>query len=591
VIVDAFLLGVASLAMTTAPPPDDDFWYKAIGLSEPFSDANLVPDAALQTTAVFACVRVLAETIAQLPLHIVRVDGRVRHTELTHPLYQILHNQPNQWQTSFEFREMQQGHLCLRGNAYAVIEPGLGGAVQQLLPLHPDRMEVFRLENGRLGYLYRDKTGRAYRFTQDEIFHLRGYSTDGIVGISPVTTARRAVELAQQAEEHGLKFFTNKAKPGGVLQMPEGKTLKPERHAALQKSWREAYTGDNLFRQAILEDGMQWQQIGISNEDSQWLEARKFQAVEIARLFRVPPHMIADLERATFSNIEHQDIAFVKHTMLPWVTRWEQAIWRDLIVDQEKYYAKFSVEGLLRGDAVSRARHYWSMFQMGVYSRNDIRELEDRNPVDGGDVYYVPANMVPVEQAGAVLPKRVQQSAMDGLLNLKSEPGPPGPKGDKGDKGDHGSIGPPGPRGEKGDRGEPGVQGLPGPKGDAAKAARVTSWILDAADRLASADIRALAERADKAADDADRFEQWAIERWTGKQVRYAEKLIAPLLGLARENAPVARELAEKICGQALAELKAGEAIVILERWRERRRHEIANVLLEELEYGTETKS
>lgn len=365
------------------PGPTNDFWYEKL-LS---FGTNITADSAMQTTAVFACVGVRARLVAMLPLRVMEetADGR-RRKATEHPWYRVLYRQPNQWQTAYEFREMMEGHVALRGNAYAAKVPGPKG--MQLIPLHPGRMRVFPLDSGRLGYLFHKQNGGSVPLTQDDVFHLRGLSTDGVIGVSPIELCRRAVELAQQGEDHGVKFFRNAGKPGGVLQLPVGQSIKDEDDLKrLKQEWHSSQAGDNLYQVAVLEDGMEWKAIGLNNVDAQFLESRRFQVPEICRIFTVPPHMVySAIEHGhTYANVEQSDLALVKHTGMPRYVAWEQSIQRDLL--EEPYYAKFSVDALLRADSVTRAKFYEIMKRLGVFSSNDIRQLEDLDPIDGGNEY------------------------------------------------------------------------------------------------------------------------------------------------------------------------------------------------------------
>lgn len=403
-ILDALFGDRPSAAL---PAPGDDFWYRSLSYD---MTGTVTPDSSMQVTAVFACVRVLAESIAQLPLHVMRSDGRRREKATDSPVYRLLYSRPNRRQTSFEWREQMQTHLALRGNAYSLIRWTQVGQVDELIPLHPDRMEVMLLDDdmmpdvphtSRIGYLYRDERGRRYRILDDEILHLRFMTTDGIIGVSPITWGARAVELSLQAEKHGLSWWKNAAKPGGVIKMPQGEFLDEEAHRRMKQSWRAAHTSDDLYTVAILEGGAEWQPMGISNEDSEWLDSRRFQISEIARIFRLPPHMIfSAIEHGnTYANIEQSDLDYVKHSLLPWIRRWEQSLDRAVIRD-DNLYAKFNVDGLLRADMASRASFYQTLWGMGVLSPNEIREKEDLDPVDGGDERFIPSGVSPLGDAG-----------------------------------------------------------------------------------------------------------------------------------------------------------------------------------------------
>jgi HK97 family phage portal protein len=305
--------------------------------------------------------------------------------------------------TSMELRETLVGHLALRGNAFAEIQRDQGGRAMALWPLRPDKVEVKRV-NGQLRYIV-DVPGEPVPqgLFANQVMHLRGLGYDGLIGYSPVAMARQAIGLALATEEFGARFFGNGAKPGGVLEHP-GK-LSKEAHDRLRKSWENRHQGlENAHRLAILEEGMKLHEVGIAPEEAQFLETRQFQTREIARMFRVPPHMLADLEGgASYASIEQMSLEFVIYTLTPWLVRLEQAIYRDLLTEAERrsYFARHLVAGLLRGDIKSRYEAYAQGRQNGWLSANDIRELEDMNPVEGGDVYLVPLNMVPADQVGA----------------------------------------------------------------------------------------------------------------------------------------------------------------------------------------------
>ncbi len=367
---------------------------------------------AMQMTAVYSCVRILSETLAGLPLHVYKYnDSGGKEKNLNHPLYRLLHDEPNPEMTSFAFRETLMCHLLLWGNAYAQIIRNARGEVIALYPLMPNKMIVDRDKNGRLFYLYQRSVEDAPTLGKDslvyldpsDVLHIPGLGFDGLVGYSPIAMAKNAIGLAMATEEYGAKFFANGAAPGGVLEHP-GTIKDPQK---VKDSWNAAYQGStNSHRVAVLEEGMKYQPIGISPEQAQFLETRKFQINEIARIFRVPPHMLADLEKSSFSNIEQQSLEFVKYTLDPWVVRWEQSMCRALLMESEKpiVFIKFNVDGLLRGDYVSRMSGYATARQNGWMSANDIRELEnlDRIPAEfGGDLYLINGAMTKLQDAGA----------------------------------------------------------------------------------------------------------------------------------------------------------------------------------------------
>ena len=383
------------------------FFYGNTSAGKPVNEHT-----AMQMTAVYSCVRILAETVAGLPLHVYRYTdngGKEKHWQ--HPLYRLLHDDPNLEMTSFAFRETLMSHLLLWGNAYAQIIRNARGEVVALYPLMPNKITVDRDNSGRLFYLYRrnpedfssqGKPSEVYLQPSD-VLHIPGLGFDGLVGYSPIAMAKNAVGLAIATEEYGAKFFANGAAPGGVLEHP-GVIKDPQK---VKDSWNTVYQGSgNAHKVAVLEEGMKYQPIGISPEQAQFLETRKFQINEIARIFRVPPHMLADLEKSSFSNIEQQSLEFVKYTLDPWVVRWEQAMCRTLLTESEKskVFIKFNVDGLLRGDYVSRMNGYAIARQNGWMSANDIRELEnlDRIPAElGGDLYLINGAMTKLQDAGA----------------------------------------------------------------------------------------------------------------------------------------------------------------------------------------------
>lgn len=367
--------------------------------------------SAMQMTAVYACVRILSEAIAGLPLHLYKYnsDGG-KEKALTHPLYMLLHDEPNPEMSSFVFRETLMTHLLLWGNAYAQIIRNGKGEVIALYPLMPNRMSVNRDDKGEIYYRYTrtfDEFGAVREETAilkpTDVLHIPGLGFDGLVGYSPIAMAKNAIGLAMATEEYGAKFFANGAAPSGVLEHPS--TIKdPQR---VREAWQSQFGGsENSGKIAVLEEGMKYTPISISPEQAQFLETRKFQINEIARIFRVPPHMLADLEKSSFSNIEQQSLEFVKYTLDPWVIRWEQSIHRSLLSPTEKgeYFVKFNVEGLLRGDYASRMSGYATARQNGWMSANDIRELENLDRIsaeEGGDLYLINGNMLPMSRAGA----------------------------------------------------------------------------------------------------------------------------------------------------------------------------------------------
>lgn len=367
---------------------------------------------AMQTTAVYACVRILAEAVASLPLHVYEYqDDGGKKLVHDHPLYYLLHDEPNPEMTSFVFRETLMSHLLIWGNAYAQIIMDGAGRVLGLYPLLPDKMEVQRDDKGNIYYVYsrnsdENPTFKEYgniKLKAEDVLHIPGLGFDGLIGYSPIAMAKNAVGMTLACEEYGASFFANGANPGGVLEHP-GVLKDPSK---VRESWNSVYRGvSNAHKIAVLEEGMKYQQIGIPPEEAQFLETRKFQINEIARLYRIPPHMVGDLDKSSFSNIEQQSLEFVKYTLDPWVIRWEQSLQRSLLLPGEKgkYFIKLNVDGLLRGDYQSRMNGYAVGRQNGWFSANDIREMENMNPIpdeEGGNLYLINGAMTKLADAGA----------------------------------------------------------------------------------------------------------------------------------------------------------------------------------------------
>ena len=367
---------------------------------------------AMQTTAVYACVRILAEAVASLPLHVYEYqDDGGKKLVHDHPLYYLLHAEPNPEMTTFVFRETLMSHLLIWGNAYAQIIRDGAGRVLGLYPLLPDKMDVQRDDRGNIYYVYSRNSDENPMFKEygdirlkaEDVLHIPGLGFDGLIGYSPIAMAKNAVGMTLACEEYGASFFANGANPGGVLEHP-GVLKDPSK---VRESWNSVYRGvNNAHKIAVLEEGMKYQQIGIPPEEAQFLETRKFQINEIARLYRIPPHMVGDLDKSSFSNSEQQSLEFVKYTLDPWVIRWEQSLQRSLLLPGEKgkYFIKLNVDGLLRGDYQSRMNGYAVGRQNGWFSANDIREMENMNPIpdeQGGNLYLINGAMTKLEDAGA----------------------------------------------------------------------------------------------------------------------------------------------------------------------------------------------
>jgi HK97 family phage portal protein len=365
------------------------------------SGIRVTADNSMACSAYTACIRVISDAVSSLPLHVYeRLANGGKAKAPANPVYRLLHMQPNPWQTAQEFRDWMTGMYLHYGASYAEIRPGARGAISELWPLHSSRMEAERLEDGRLRYRYKEPSGKVTTYSQDQIFALRFTTEDGIKPIPTFRIFQNAIGLAQALEAHGSTYFGNGARPGIVLESDN--PIPAEASERLREQWERMHRGpDRAFRTAVLPNGVKAHELSGSNEAAQFLETRQYQVIEICRAFRVPPHMIQDLTRSTYSNIEVQGTEFVQHCLLPHLKRWEAAISRDLIVDDETYFAEHSVSGLLRGDHASRSAYYVSALQNGWMTVNEIRELENLNPIGPeGDKHFVQLNMTTLDKVG-----------------------------------------------------------------------------------------------------------------------------------------------------------------------------------------------
>jgi HK97 family phage portal protein len=366
---------------------------------ESANGVSVTPEGSLRMGAVFAAVSLLADTIGSLPLILYERQEKSRRRATEHYLYPILHDAPNPMMTAVEYRSTLQAYLVMRGNAISQIEFDETGKITELWPLRWENVQEVKADKGSgiIYYYYMLPDGKMQWLDSARIWHLRGWGSDGIVGYAPITLARRAVELGISAEEFGVRFFQNDARPGIVLEHPS--QLSKQAHENLKGAFNEEHQGvRKSHRIAILEEGLKLHEIGIPPEDAQFLQTRKYSVTEIARFFRVPPHMIGDLERATFTNIEHQGIEFVTYSLQSWMTRWEQSIKQNLLPesDRQEYYAEHLVDSLLRGDTTSRYAAYQSGIQAGWFTRADAREKENLEPIEGLEKPLVPMNMMTV---------------------------------------------------------------------------------------------------------------------------------------------------------------------------------------------------
>lgn len=404
--------------------PFGDFWFEPV-TKHSSTGLRVGAEQAMKLAAVYACVKLLAKCFAVMPFGLWRPqDDGGRAAVTNHWAYRLFGLRPNRWQNPFEFRQMVMGHLALRGNSFCLIEE-TGGAITELIPKHPDRMKAETLPNGDYRYVYHEADGSETRYNRGEIWHLRDLSSNGIMGLSPIEAQRDVMGLGLAAQEFGARFFANDGTPSGWISHP-GRFADKEKKDFFRESWQKAQSDRNRGKTAVLEDGMEYHAISVSNTDAQYLESRRFTTSEIARMFGVPPHLIGDLDRATFSNIEQQSLEFVIYTMAPIARAWAESIKYQLLNEQDQELAPdFDVQQLLRGDQVSRAQFYTKMFGVGAYSTNDIRKKEGDNPVPGGDMRFRPVNLSPLD------PKDAAAFAAAGLVPGRSSPAP----GDGGDDG------------------------------------------------------------------------------------------------------------------------------------------------------------
>lgn len=353
---------------------------------------RVTPNNCETISAVFNAVTVITQGVARLPLLVYKKNkggGKLRAD--TNPVYDLFHRAPNSFMTPFEFKEMMVGHLLLRGDFFALkwISPRSG---IELLPMHPDRVHVYLDPSSGLTYEYQDQKQGNILFGQDEIFHVKGLRSDGRRGKSIITVGEMGLTRARSADNYAGEYFENSATPLGILKYP--KALDDEVYDRLKGDWESKHKGGgNRHRVAILEEGLEWQQLGINNRDSQFLESRQFEITEIARWFNLPPHKIKDLSHATFSNIEHQGAEFHQDSILPWCTRIQEHVSRCFFSNQKGLFAEFLYDSLLITDTISRYNAHKMAINDGWKTRNEVRVIENLNPEPGLDEYLVPLNM------------------------------------------------------------------------------------------------------------------------------------------------------------------------------------------------------
>ena len=363
------------------------------------SGEYISPGNAMGVTAVYACVGLLSETLAQLPVKVYRVDKTGRHEDLTHPAYRLLAVRPNEWQTSFDFRVMAMQLLCLTGNFYAWKGRDNKGIVRELLPFSTNAVSVQQDENWNVKYTVHAKDKHVVTTSKD-IMHVKYRTLNGYEGISPIAWNRETLGLSSAARKHGALFFKNGATLKGALTTDQ--QLPQEAYDRIKTAWETNYSGDNKFKTALLESGLKYQPITMSNEDAQFIQTRQLSDEEIARIYRVPLHELQMNSKTTSwgTGIESMSRGFISRTMLPWITLFESVLNNELIPENEQgtTYIKFNVEGLLRANLENRYKAYQIGINSGFLSANEVREKEDMNPRDGGDEYLTPMNMTSNEK-------------------------------------------------------------------------------------------------------------------------------------------------------------------------------------------------
>ena len=389
---------------STSDALDDRFYGRGGTITG--TGLRITPEIALKASAVLACVKLLSETMGTMPALIIETNGRERSPARSHPLWPVIHDQPNSWMTPYQFWSLAVVFTALWGNFYARIVPGPRGFASALLPLHSDKVRVKQQDDLSLIYEITNKTGPKTILLQHEVFHLRGMSIDSEVGLDVMNLAREVVSLALAAEGYAARLFSNDARPGGVIQ--HSGILKKEGRDNLKDSWRNAYAGvGNAHNVAVLEEGMEFKPITPAAKDTQMVETRKEQAIEIARIFSVPPPLIGILDDANYSNVVALAEFFGKFTMTAWAVNYGQSINTQLLQDPGRFSAKFLMLALLRGDPKTRGEFYKTLFNISSITPNEVRGFEDLNPLPGGDELFVPLNL----REGSAVPQGASAQA------------------------------------------------------------------------------------------------------------------------------------------------------------------------------------
>jgi len=375
---------------------DERYWRMGSIGSTAYSGVHVSPETALMSSAVWACTRLISESVATMPAIMYRrlADGG-KERATNHPLYTVLHDDPNEIQTAFIFKRTMMVHALLYGGGYARITPGPRGPVDSLQPIHPDDITTEALPGGGIRYMVRGEDGVRRPVNAEDVFHLPGLSLNGVDGLSLVQYARESIGLALAAEGYSAKFYSQNARPSGILKHPN--KLSPEAAQRVKESWEAAHAGlQNAHRVAVLEEGLEWIQTGMTNQDAELIAQLDWSAADIARFFNVPLHMIQLMTKSTSwgSGIEEMGIEFVVFTLLPWVKNWEELITKKLILAPQAYFCEFLLDNMMRGKLQDRYNAYATARNWGWLSANDVRRLENMNPIEGGDQYLRPVNTV-----------------------------------------------------------------------------------------------------------------------------------------------------------------------------------------------------
>lgn len=472
--------------------PLSNFWYGPTGQASTSGIAVTTVNATC-VSAVYGCLRILRETLAYLPFFVYEKTGDDSCEKAKdYYLYDVLHKRPNCWQTPFQFVEMGVNHVCLHGNFYCLI---MGhGDRTELRPLSPTRMEIKQLQNGKMEYHYREDDGRVAVHSQDKIYHVAGQTLDGITGVSVIEYARNTIGSTIAQETHGASLFKNGGLPAFWISRPPERKWTKDAQQNFRRGWRRLHGGaENTGNPPILQDGMELHSLGLSNRDSQWIESRGLSAEEICRFFGVSPHLIGVKTAAPLGSIEQQSLEFRQYTLAPLAARFEQAANKSLIVDPDKYYAKFNLDASSRSDTKTRHEAHNMALQGGWKTVNEVRALEDLNPVEGGDELQSPLNMQPLGGG----PDENEQGGQPG----KGKPKPP----------------------------KIPEQAEPIEQQDAADSRAAFAILLDeAAERIAAAEVKAISARADKAAEDYDKWCDW-LTTVGDKHRNYTFKTLLPI--------------------------------------------------------------